>query len=435
MGTLNINAPVLFMPKLQWHTETRVVSKLVPNSANPRTMSPKQVEDLKKSLKKFNLVEIPVVDKDDKVIAGHQRLMVLKLLGRGDEKIEVRVPNRKLTKREYDQYLLASNRVHGDWDWEKLAENFDVDLLLASGFDDTDMSHIFDDLEVEDDEFDIEKEIESIKKPRVKTGDLYQLGRHRLLCADSTDPKSVQLLMNGKKANVILQDPPFNIGLSYDKGIGGKRHFGGDVDDSKSDADYREFLRKAIVNGLSVCEKDAHVFTYCDQKYIWLLQTLYQELKVENKRVCLWLKNNSTPTPQVAFNRQFEPCIYGTIGKPYLSDKVLNASEIMNAEIGTGNRTLEDVLDMIDIWLVKRVNAMDMTHPTAKPPKLHERALRRCSKPGDIILDLFGGSGSLLVTAEQLQRSAYLIEQSPVFAQVILTRYEKLSGQKAKKLN
>lgn len=423
------------MPKLQWHTETRVVSKLVPNSLNPRTMSPKQTEDLKRSIKKFDLVEIPVVDADDKVLAGHQRLAVLKLLGRENEKIEVRVPNRKLTKAEYDQYLLASNRVHGDWDWDKLAANFDVGMLLESGFDDTDLFHLFDNLEIEDDEFDVEKEVAKIKEPKVKPGDLYQLGRHRLLCADSTDPQSVQTLMDGKKANVILQDPPYNIGLSYDRGIGGKRHFGGDVDDNKSDAEYGEFLRKVLVNGLSVCEKDAHVFTYCDQKYIWLLQTLYRELKVENKRVCLWIKNNSTPTPQVAFNRQFEPCIYGTIGKPYLSEKVLNLSEIMNADVGTGNRTLEDVLDMIDIWLVKRLNGQDYEHPTSKPPKLHERALRRCSKPRDIILDLFAGSGSLMVAAEQLQRSAYLIEQSPVFTEVILNRYAKLSGKKPKKLN
>lgn len=160
------------MSKLQWRTETRKVSNLIPNEQNPRVMSPKQIEDLKKSLKKFDLVEIPVIDTDDKVIAGHQRLMVLKLLGREHETIEVRVPSRKLTKTEYDQYLLTSNRVHGDWDWEKLAANFDIDALLVSGFDDTDLSHVFDDLAVEDDEFDVDKELEKIKKPKSRKGDL-----------------------------------------------------------------------------------------------------------------------------------------------------------------------------------------------------------------------------------------------------------------------
>lgn len=423
------------MPKLQWHTETRAVSKLIPNDQNPRVMSPKQVEDLKKSLKKFNLVEIPVVDRDNKVIAGHQRLMVMKLLGREDEEIEVRVPNRKLSKSEYNQYLLTSNRVHGEWDWDKLAANFDIDTLLTSGFDDTDLSHLFDDLEVEDDEFDVDKELEKIKKPKSKLGDIYQLGAHRLLCGDSTNPKSVQRIMGGKKVNTILQDPPYNIGLSYDKGMGGKKQYGGNVNDSKTDAQYRELLNIALKNGLAVCQPDAHIFTYCDQKYIWLLQTLYQELGIQNKRVCLWIKNASNPTPQVAFNKQYEPCVYGTIGSPYLSDKVLNLSEVMNKEIGTGNRTIEDILDMLDIWLVKRLNGADYEHPTQKPPQLHEKALRRCTKHGDTILDLFAGSGSLMVACEQLKRSAYMVEREPIFVDLIIRRYEKLTGKKAKQLN
>ncbi len=423
------------MPHLQWHTETRKVSALIPNDKNPRTMSPKQVEDLKKSLKKFNLVEIPVVDRDNKVIAGHQRLMVMKLLGRENEEIEVRVPNRMLTKSEYDQYLLTSNRVHGDWDWEKLAANFDMDTLLTSGFDDADLSHIFDDLEVEDDEFDIDKELEKIKKPKSRLDDLYQLGTHRLICGNCTDEKTIQRLMGDKCANSILQDPPYNISLNYDKGIGGKKQYGGNVDDSKSNVEYKNLLHKALTNSLAVCQPDAHVFTYCDQKYIWLLQTIYQELGIQNKRVCLWIKNVSNPTPQVAFNKQYEPCVYGTRGKPYMSEKVLNLSEILNKEVGSGNRSIEDVYDIIDIWLVKRLNGTDYEHPTQKPPQLHEKALRRCTRPGDILLDCFAGSGSLMVACEQLKRSAYMVEREPIFTDIILRRYEKLTGQKAKKLN
>jgi len=102
--------------QLTWRTVDKKISDLVPNIKNPRTMSPKQTEDLKRSLKKFDLVELPVVDLDNKVIAGHQRLMVLKLLGREHDTIPVRIPNRKLTEKEYDQYLLSSNRIHGDWD-------------------------------------------------------------------------------------------------------------------------------------------------------------------------------------------------------------------------------------------------------------------------------------------------------------------------------
>lgn len=421
--------------KLEWRTEKRSVADLVPNEKNPRTMSPKQIEDLKRSLQKFNLVEIPVIDTENKVLAGHQRLMVLKLLGRENEKIEVRVPNRKLSQKEYDQYLITSNRVHGDWDWGKLAENFDLDLLVESGFDDTDLSHLFDDLTVEDDEFDIDKELDKIKKPKTKPGDIYQLGSHKIICADSTDPETLKKLLGKSKVDMIYQDPPYNIGLSYDKGIGGKKNYGGNVDDSKSDIDFKEFLRKALTNGLSACQSNAHIFTYCDQKYIWLLQILYQELGIKNKRVCLWIKNNSVPTPQVAFNKQYEPCVYGTLGKPYLSDKVLNLSEVLNKEINTGNRTIEDIYDLLDIWLVKRINGTDYQHPTEKPPLLHEKALRRCTRPGDSVLDLFAGSGSLMVACEQLKRSAYMVEREPIFVDLIIRRYEKLTNSKAKKLN
>ncbi|HVU06641.1 MAG TPA: DNA modification methylase [Candidatus Paceibacterota bacterium] len=421
--------------KLIWHTESHTISELVPNNKNPRMMSEKQVDDLKKSLTKFNVVEIPVIDTDGKVIAGHQRLMVLKLLGRGDEKIEVRVPNRKLTKSEYDQYLLTSNRVHGDWDWEKLAADFDIGTLLSSGFDDTDLTHLFDDLSIENDDFDIDKELEKIKKPKAKLGDIYALGEHRLICADSCDPKTLKKLLSTTKVDVIDTDPPYNIGLSYDKGMGGKKSYGGNVDDSKSDVEYKKFLKSALGNALAHTKPNAHIFTYCDQRYIWLLQTLYQELGIANKRVCLWVKNNSTPTPQIAFNKQYEPCVYGTIGKPYISEKVLNLSEIMNKEVGTGNRTIDDIFDMIDIWLAKRISGADYEHPTEKPPTLHEKALRRCSKAGDVVLDLFGGSGSLLIACEQLKRKAYLVEREPIFVDLIIRRYEKLTGNKARKIS
>lgn len=428
---------LIFMAKtkLQWHTEERTVAELVPNPKNPRIMSPKQLNDLKKSLRKFGLVEIPIIDLDDRVIAGHQRLLALRLIGRENESIPIRVPNRKLTEREYNQYLLTSNRLHGDFDWDKLAENFDIETILVSGFEDADLSLIFDDLTVEDDVFDVEKEVKKIKKTSVKLGDLYQLGPHSIICADSTDPESVRKLMAGKKVNTILTDPPFNIGLSYDKGIGGTGDYGGHVYDSKSDSDYEIFIRESIKNGLSVCAKDAHIFTYCDQRYTWLLQNLYRELGVAYKRTCLWIKNNSMPTPKVAFNKQYEPCVYGVIGKPYLSNRSLNFSEILNREVGSGNHTIDDIYDLIDIWLVKRLGSSKYEHPTEKPPSLHERPLRRCTKPNDIILDLFSGSASLMVACQQLKRIAYMVEREPIFVQLAINRYEKLTNEKTRKIN
>lgn len=420
---------------LSWNTEKRIASDLIPYDKNPRTISASQKDALKKSLKKFGLVEIPVIDTDNKLVAGHQRLMALKLLGRENELIDVRVPNRKLTKEEYDTYLLSSNRIHGEWDWDSLFKNFNQDILLESGFEEFDFANFLANQDVENDDFDIDKELKKIKIPKTKTGDIYQLGRHRLICGDSTNPETIKKLVDDKKVNLIYQDPPYNIGLSYDKGIGGKQSYGGNVDDSKTDADFKGLIKSALTNGISVCDKNYHVFTYCDQKYIWLLQTIYQELGIQNKRVCLWIKNNSTPTPQVAFNKQYEPCVYGTVGKPYLSNKTLNFSEILNKEVGTGNKSVDDIYDIFDVWIANRVNGIEYEHPTEKPPVLHEKALRRCTKPNDYVLDMFAGSGSLLVACEQLMRSAFLVEKEPVFVDLIIRRFEKLTGKKAIKIN
>lgn len=139
-------------------------------------------------------------------------------------------------------------------------------------------------------------------------------------------------------------------------------------------------------------------------------------------------------TPQIAFNKLYEPCVYGTRGKPYLAP-INNLNEILNKEVGTGNRAMDDVQDLINIWLAKRLPGNEYEHPTEKPPTLHEKPLRRCTKPGDRVLDSFGGSGSTLIACEQLNRIAYLSELDPIFCQLIINRYVQLTGSKAKQLN
>lgn len=410
------------------------VSLLKEATYNPRTLNKKQEEDLTKSLKRFKIVDPLIVNmykgREYTVISGHQRLKVAKKLGYK----EVPVVFVDLTAQKERTLNLTMNRVSGSWNWELLKE-FDTDLLLDIGFDDDDLSNIWDDyLETEDDDFDIEKEVEKAKKTNIKKGDLYSLGNHLLTCGDSTEKKVVKKLLGKNKVNMIYSDPPYNIGLNYNKGIGGKKNYGGNVQDNKSDKEYKEFLVKTISNGLCVSEKDVHVFYYCDQQYIGLLQKIYKELGIHNKRVCMWIKNGFNVTPQIAFNKCYEPVIYGTRGKPYLSD-IKNLNEILNKDIETGNRTIDDIMDIFDIWLVKRISGQDYEHPTQKPPTLHEKALRRCTKINDIVLDLFGGSGSTLVACEQLKRRCFMVEESPIFCQLIINRFEKYANTKAKKLN
>lgn len=423
--------------KLVWHTEVRKVKELVRYDKNPRKLSDVQLEGLKRSLKKFNIAELPCINMDGTLVAGNQRVLALSLLGRSEEDIEVRVPNRPLSEAEFRDYLLTSNRSGASWDFEKLAVEFDLSELLTAGFDSFDLGNIFDDnLEIVDDEFDEEKEVEKAKHTDIKLGDYFTLGRHRLLCADSTKPESAEKLMGGVKADLINDDLPFNIGLSYDKGVGNKGTYGGTTNDSKSDEEYERFVKSVMQNALSVAKPDTHVMFWCDERYVWLFQKVYRELNIDSKRLCIWVKDNQSPTPKVAFNKVTEFCVYGTIGKPWLNDKIKNLNEIQNKEITTGNRLTEDILDLFNIWLVKRLPGSEYQHPTQKNPTLHEKALRRCTQPGDVVLDLTAGSGSILSACDQLKRTAYLCELEPVFCQVIINRFKKLNpNEKVTKLN
>lgn len=416
------------MKKLIWHTEKRVVDDLMPSPKNPRVMSDKTMTDLKRSLQKFNLVEIPVIDLDGRICAGHQRIRALQLLGRGKEKIEVRIPNRKLTEKEYERYMLTSNAVIGSWDFEKL-KDFDFDFLIDIGFDQIELGKFWDTtIEATDDDFDVEKEIKKIKKPATQLGDLIVLGNHKIICGDSTDYETLERLCGQEKPSMIYNDPPYNIKLDYSKGIGGKQSYGGNVKDDRTYDEYKEFIRRTITAVLSVSGKDLHTFYWCDQAYIGMFQDLYRELNIANKRVCLWIKNSQNPTPGVAFNKCYEPCVYGIKGSPYLSEDKTAFNEVLNKEMSTGNNLLSEIGD---IWTAKRLSGKDYEHATSKPPSLHEKAILRCTKPGDLIIDSFLGSGSTLIAGEQLKRKVYGIELEPIFCDLIIKRWEKLTGRKA----
>jgi DNA modification methylase len=425
------------MPKkLIWHTERRIVKDLVPYEKNPRILSLKQQNDLVKSFKKFNMVELIAINLDGRIVAGNQRVKILTLLGRYGEEIDVRVPNRMLSEEEYKEYLLRSNANTADWDYE-LLQSFDPGLLLEVGFDDANLNAIWDDqLDTEDDDFKTEEEIKKIGKPKSKLGELYKIGDYcTVLCGDSTLPENVEKLAGGNKMDLVFPDIIYNINYNYEKGQSGKSKYGGTVDDNKSYEEYKNFTRKAMANALAVSKKDSHHFWWCDESYIGLFQELYRELGLNSKRVCHWLKDNQSPTPNNAFNKVTESCVYAVRGNPYLSKSVKNLNEIMNKEIGTGNRLIDDVMDLFNIWLVKRLPASQYSHPTQKPVTLYDKALRRCTKVNDNVLDLFGGSGSLAVACVQMKRHIYIAEIEPIFIDLIIKRIETLTGEKAKLIN
>jgi DNA modification methylase len=408
-------------------------NKLKPATYNPRKWDQAAINNLTQSIKQFGLVDPIIANSASKrkniVIGGHFRLKIAKDLGFKEVPVVyVDIPDVSREK----ELNLRLNRNTGSWDLE-LLRDFDVNLLLDVGFDDSDLSAVWDEqLEVDDDSFDIQKELHKIKKPKTKSGQLIQLGNHFLLCGDGTKQEDVERLVGKNKIDLIYSDPPYNINLNYGNGISTQgKYQATKTNDSKTNKEYEEFIKKTLRNGLLVSNKDAHVFYWCDQNYIGLLQHLYQELGITHRRVNLWIKNNQNPTPQVAFNKAYEACVYGTIGKPYLNSSFTKFNELLNKDISNGNRTIDDIIDLFDIWLVKRKAGQEYLHPTEKPVALHEKPLKRCSKPGDSVLDLFGGSGSTLIACEQMKRRAFLIEIEPIFCDLIINRFQQLTGMEA----
>ncbi len=415
--------------KLVWHPEKRRVRDLKIWSANPRKISKEAFEKLKERITKRGFHDVIKIDQDGTILSGNQRKKAL--LELGVQEVTTIVPNRKLSQEERNSIGLESNINDGTWEFESL-KTFDLDLLKDIGFSAEDLSFWDKELEVKDEGFDIEKELSKIKKPTTKLGDLIVLGNNKLICGNSSDPEVLKKLFGNERASTIYSDPPYNLSYDYNKGLGGKKNYGAEVKDNRSFDEYKEFLRKSLVAALSVTNKDSHVFYWSDQIYVGVLQELYRELGIANKRICLWIKNGQNPTPGVAFNKCYEPCTYGTLGSPYIAKDITNLNEVMNREITTGNNLLEETLDNLDVWLVKRLSGKEYEHATSKPPKLHEKAIRRCTKPGDIILDSFSGSGSTMIAGEQLKRKVYAVELEPVFCDLAIRRWEKLTGKKVK---
>ena len=410
------------------------IDDIKPNPANPKKHFDEGIEE---SIKDKGYIELVVVDEKNTLLAGEGRWRALKKLGH--KRIRA-IRKEGLTRKQKLEYLLISNKLveRGGWD-EEILKKMGVDTLLRGGFIEEELSTLWDDvLSLEEDEFDVEKAVREIKIPNSKRGELYQLGDHRLMVGSATNLEDVKKLAGKNKVDVIYSDPPYNIGLDYSKGIGTNHKYGGKYsakNDKQKPKAYWEFINKSIVNSLAVTKKDAHIFYWCDESFIGKMQNIYESNKIINRRVCIWIKNNQNPTPQVAFNKVYEPCVYGTVGTPYLRKGITNLNEVLNREVESGNQMIDEILSIINIWLVKRDPSQSYEHPTQKPISLHEKPLKRCSKPNDVVMDLFGGSGSTLVACEQLGRRCFMEEFDPIFVDVIIKRWETYTGKKAKLIN
>jgi DNA modification methylase len=417
---------------------------------NPRKISKKDFKALCDDIKNdpnfllqrpplINNINHPMVDNynDGRFIcyAGNQRVKAAKELGYTHLNCWV---EKDVPKELQDARMLKDNLHRGIWDFEIL-KGFDASFLHQQGFAFGELSDLFTSKnQVKNDNFKIEEELPKAKGTKIKRGDIFQLGEHRLMCGASDETTDMETLMQDDEAKVVYCDPPYNIGLSYDKGVKPqtikKRYTETVFSDNKKGSDYTTWLMDIVSDVKSVAKKDCHVFFWCDPKFIGIIQEAFRINGIVNKSVCFWVKNSFNPVTNMPFNRLVEPVVYGSIDKPKINDAYKSLNEILNPEI-TGRKIFESFMEIFDVWTVQRDHVNDYVHPTQKPVTLHEKPLKRCSFPGDIVVDLFGGSGSTLMACEQMGRKARLMELDPIFCQCIVNRWEAFTGKKAVKIS
>ena len=373
--------------KKDWHNETRMLSELIPYEKNPRKITKEDQKRLKKSFKNTGYAEVIAIDKDNVIVAGHQRYEILKQLNKKDIEIDVRVPPEKLTKKEFDDYLIASNKDTGEWDHDKLAEEFTIEELLEKGFDEAD----FDDVEIEqvDTEGDDETP-ETQEEPKTVKGDLYELGDHRLLCGDATVITDVEKLMDGKKADILFSDPPYGINFKPQR----KTH-DEILNDNLNDADFALFLNEFLSCSLLSMKPDTYAFIWTGWFKIGIFaKALEKVFKIQAMHV--WVKNNfgigyySRP--------KHEPFYLCLNGKPKYP-KVAPA----------------------DVWEAQKVTKT--IHSCEKPVCLIIDILDTYHK-NSLVLDPFGGSGSTLIACEKTHRKCFMMELDTKYCDVIVKRYK-----------
>jgi len=419
------------MKKLEWTTKKVMVKELIKLEFNPRKITEDKRKKLIESLEKFNLVEIPAVNTDMKIIGGNQRVTALLLAGRGEEEIDVRYPNRKLSDKEVKEYCIISNTHAGEFDFDMLEMDF-ADINFADiGFDlaGLDAWGIAKEkkakkLEAKEDDYDVpEGGIET----EIVLGDLFEIGEHRLLCGDSRDSDQVAKLMNGEKADMVFTDPPYNVKINNIVNSGKVQHY--EFKMASGELSINEFIDflTSVFNNLIIFSKNGSIHYICmDWKHIFEIISAGRNCYSQLKNLCIWNKDN------------------GGMGTFYRSKHELifvfkNGTEknINNFELGQHGRYRTNVWDYASINSFsnrerignRSVGHSDLDyHPTVKPIPLVADAILDCSNENNVIVDLFLGSGTTMIASHQLKRKCYGMELDPKYCQVIIDRMLKLDN-------
>ena len=395
--------------------EKMKLSELRPAEYNPRVeLKPgmEEYEKLKQSILEFGFVDPPIFNKrTGNLVGGHQRVSVAKDLGIGE--IEVSIVDLPIEKEK--ALNIALNKISVQWDEDKLAlllNELDENELNISGFTDKEIQEVIDQydmrLDLETEAIDDGFEFELPEKSKAALGDIYQLGRHRLMCGDSTNKAHIELLMDGEKADLLITDPPYNV--NYE----GKTEAALKIkNDNKTASEFYDFLRSAFSSAYDNLKEGASFYVwYASSEVINFVNSLVDS-QFMVKQELIWLKNSFVLGRQ-DYHWQHEPCLYG-----WKKD---------GSHRWYGDRKQTTVLDFDKPIANKE-------HPTMKPIPLFDYQIKNSSKKGDKILDIFGGSGTTMIACEQNDRQAYLMELDPKYVDVIINRWEEFTGKEAIKLN
>lgn len=372
-------------------------SSLVPYARNSRTHSDAQVAQIAGSIKEFGFNNPVLIDQDGGIIAGHGRVMAAQKLGL--EKVPA-VKLEHLTETQRKAYVIADNRLalNAGWDDQMLTlelqeldtENFDLSLL---GFETDELNALLNPIKETEGLTDEDAVPEVPEEPKTKPGDIYKLGRHRLMCGDSTSIDAVEKLMDGQKADMVFTDPPY--GVDY-KGIN---------NDSKDGLE--ELLRESFGNYLAVSKSGAAIYCFHSDRCADIFHKVFREF-FHFSSMIIWAKNSLTLS-QTDYQSQHEPCLYGWMKN--------------------GSHSWYSDRKQTSVWKFDKEKVIG--HTTPKPVGLIEKAIGNSSKSGDVVIDLFGGSGSTMIACEKLGRTNFTMELDPKYCDVIVKRWEDFTGQKA----
>ena len=379
------------------------LKELKPAAYNPRKKlkkGDKEYEKIKQSLLKFGYVDPIIVNEDLTVIGGHQRLTVLKDLDYETAKCVIV----DLPKEDEKALNIALNKITGQWDEALLADllldlqesDFNLDL---TGFEPPEIDDILSnvhDKELSEDEFDVEEEL---KKPTLsRHGDIWQLGKHRVICGDSTKAETYKQLLDDRKANLVVTDPPYNVDVEETAGK--------ILNDNMSDGDFYQFLLSMFTQVENHMEDDASIYVFHADTEGLNFRKAFKDAGFYLSGCCIW-KKNSLVLGRSPYQWQHEPCLYGWKKKgkhQWFSDR-----------------------KQTTIWEHDRPKS-NKDHPTMKPIQLMAYPIQNSSMRGTIVLDPFLGSGSTLIAADQTGRVCYGIELDEKFVDVIVKRYIEVTG-------